>query len=59
MGDDGCQWELKCDPANIGAGAAARCPYDPSYKNCPATQSQKCVDKCPAITPNGCDCFGC
>jgi len=41
------------------AGAAARCPYDPSYKNCPATQSQKCVDKCPAITPNGCDCFGC
>jgi hypothetical protein len=59
MGDDGCEWQLKCDPANIGAGAAASCPYDPSYKNCPGTQSQKCVDKCQAITPNGCDCFGC
>jgi hypothetical protein len=59
MGDDGCQWELKCDPANTGAGAAASCPYDASYKNCPATQSQKCIDHCQAITPNGCDCFGC
>ena len=44
MGDDGCQWELKCDPANIGAGAAASCPYDPSYHNCPTTQSQKCIN---------------
>ncbi|HEY4183951.1 MAG TPA: hypothetical protein VGP07_02740 [Polyangia bacterium] len=59
MGDDGCEWELKCDPSNIGAGSAASCPYDPSYKNCPATQSQKCVNNCQALTPNGCDCFGC
>lgn len=59
MGDDGCNWELKCDPSNIGAGAAASCPYDPNVKNCPTTQSQKCIDHCQAITPNGCDCFGC
>jgi len=59
MGDDGCEWELKCDPSNIGAGSAASCPYDPSAHNCPTTQSQKCIDHCQAITPNGCDCFGC
>lgn len=59
MGDDGCEWELKCDPSNIGAGAAASCPYDPSFKNCPTTQSQKCINSCEALTPKGCDCFGC
>jgi hypothetical protein len=59
MGDDGCQWELKCDPANVGAGAAASCPYDPAYNNCPTTQSQKCINSCQALTPKGCDCFGC
>lgn len=59
MGDDGCNWELKCDPANIGAGAAASCPYDPSYNNCPGPQSQKCINSCEALTPKGCDCFGC
>jgi hypothetical protein len=59
MGDDGCDWQLKCDPSNVGAGAAASCPYDPNAKNCPTTQSQKCIDHCQAITPNGCDCFGC
>ena len=59
MGDDGCQWQLKCDPANTGAGATASCPYDPSFNNCPTMQSTKCVMTCQAITPNGCDCFGC
>lgn len=59
MGDDGCQWQLKCDPANSGAGAANSCPYDPSFKNCPSAQSAKCVANCAPVTPNGCDCFGC
>lgn len=59
MGDDGCNWQLQCDPANVGAGAAASCPYDPSYKNCPTAQSQKCITSCEALTPKGCDCFGC
>jgi hypothetical protein len=56
QGDDGCNWELKCDPANPGA---PKCPYDPNYKNCPPQQSQKCLDFCTKLTPNGCDCFGC
>ena len=59
MGDDGCNWELKCDPANTGASAAASCPYDPNAHNCPTTQSPKCIMNCRAVTPNGCDCFGC
>ena len=33
MGDDGCEWQLKCDPANTGAGAAASCPYDSTFKS--------------------------
>jgi hypothetical protein len=56
MGDDGCEWNLKCDSANPGGTS---CPYDASYKNCPKTQSPKCVRNCQKLTPNGCDCFGC
>lgn len=58
-GDDGCEWQLKCDKLNSGAGASTSCPYDPSFSNCPTTQSAKCIMNCGAITPNGCDCFGC
>jgi hypothetical protein len=58
-GDDGCEWNLKCDPANPGANAAKSCPYDANFKNCPNTQSQQCIDFCRRLTPNGCDCFGC
>jgi hypothetical protein len=56
QGDDGCNWELKCDPLSPGG---AKCPYDPNYRNCPTQQSQKCIDFCTKLTPNGCDCFGC
>lgn len=55
QGDDGCDANLKCDPANT----LASCPYDPSYKNCPTSQSQRCINFCGKLTPNGCDCFGC
>src|SRR4051812_32143406 len=57
MGDDGCEWQLKCDAANPGKNVG--CPYDPSFNNCPATQSQKCINNCRKYVPNGCDCFGC
>src|SRR5262245_30315987 len=57
MGDDGCEWQLKCDMANPGQGVG--CPYDPNYHNCPGAQSQKCIDNCRKYVPNGCDCFGC
>jgi hypothetical protein len=59
MGDDGCEWNLKCDPKNPGQHAAKPCPYDSSYKNCPAKQSARCISNCRKLTPNGCDCFGC
>jgi hypothetical protein len=59
MGDDGCEWNLKCDPANPGAHAAKACEYNPNYHNCPATQSDQCKKSCQKLTPNGCDCFGC
>jgi len=56
MGDDGCEWNLKCDSNNPGGDS---CPYDPNYSNCPTEQSQKCVKNCQKLAPNGCDCFGC
>ncbi|MCG5053514.1 MAG: hypothetical protein KA712_11185 [Myxococcales bacterium] len=56
QGNDGCEWNLKCDAKNPGA---ASCPYDPSFKNCPSAQSEKCLKNCRRVTPNGCDCFGC
>jgi hypothetical protein len=59
QGDDGCDWNFKCDPASPGANAAKACPYDASYHNCTTTQSQKCLTTCRTVTPNGCDCFGC
>jgi hypothetical protein len=58
-GDDGCDWNFKCDPASPGANLTKSCPYDSNYKNCPTTQSQVCLDTCRKVTPNGCDCFGC
>lgn len=59
QGNDGCEWNLKCDPASPGSTAAKPCPYDKNFKNCPATQSDKCIKGCGSVTPNGCDCFGC
>jgi hypothetical protein len=59
MGDDRCEWNLKCDPRNPGAHATRTCPYDPSYRNCPPRQSDRCIERCQRFTPNGCDCFGC
>jgi hypothetical protein len=62
MGNDGCEWQLQCDPKNTNT----KCPYDANYASkhataCSATasQSQKCIDNCRKYVPNGCDCFGC
>jgi hypothetical protein len=56
MGDDGCNWNLRCDPANPGGTA---CPYDPSFMNCPTTVTPTCLMNCAAVCTTGCDCFGC
>jgi len=62
MGDDGCLWQLKCDPMTTNAS----CPYDQAYAeshtsecSLSSSQSQKCIDACQKLVPNGCDCFGC
>ncbi|MBS1121720.1 MAG: putative secreted protein [Deltaproteobacteria bacterium] len=63
-GDDGCDIHVCC---LLGAATVADCPigqnqYDPA--NCPppigtTPLSQLCIDTCGALTPPGCDCFGC
>jgi hypothetical protein len=62
MGDDGCLWQLKCDPLTTNPS----CPYDQTYAqqhadecSLSSSQSQTCIDKCRKLVPNGCDCFGC
>lgn len=52
-GNDGCRWDLGCDPV---AGPAYGCN---NGGNCDRSQPQACVDFCKPLTPNGCDCFGC
>jgi hypothetical protein len=67
MGDDGCEWQLKCDPRNTGATSERKCPYDPDYAaqhaamecSTASSQSDACIAYCQRLTPNGCDCFGC
>ena len=61
-GDDGCDWQLKCDPQSV----EPKCPYDQQYAtqhanecSVSASQSQTCINKCRKLVPNGCDCFGC
>jgi hypothetical protein len=62
MGDDGCLWQLKCDPLST----EPKCAYDSNFASqhasecsTSASQSQFCVDHCSPLVPNGCDCFGC
>ena len=62
MGDDGCLWQLQCDPQSV----EPKCPYSMQYANqhtdtcsVSASQSQRCIDTCRKWVPNGCDCFGC
>jgi hypothetical protein len=54
-----CQWDLRCDPIRVGL--AGRCNYSPMSPAvmCPVQQTADCYRVCRAITPNGCDCFGC
>jgi hypothetical protein len=63
-GNDGCNIHVCCI---LGATTKAACPigqnrYNPS--ECPPPLGttplpQKCLDTCGALTPPGCDCFGC
>ena len=60
QGDDGCIWNLRCDPENPGANIG--CEYT-GNNNCEnesqASWDQECIDFCLPFVPPGCDCFGC
>ena len=61
-GDDNCDRQFKCDPESTHPS----CPYDAVYAaahptecSLSSSQTQRCVDRCGPLVPNGCDCFGC
>jgi hypothetical protein len=57
-GDDNCRWHTCCA---LGIEDGEDCPVDNKFdpdKDCPE-QTQECIDYCGALTPPGCDCFGC
>jgi len=69
-GNDGCNYALQCDPLRDPLNSQGKCGYDPAFilklegtsQSCTAlqtAQTPQCLQNCLAITPNGCDCFGC
>ncbi|MFO7566982.1 MAG: hypothetical protein R6X02_30335 [Enhygromyxa sp.] len=56
-GDDGCMWNLKCDPENPSTKMG--CQYSENAQMCEPEQPQGCLDLCVPLVPSGCDCFGC
>lgn len=73
-GNDGCYWNHQCDPLSVDPNYfpepwnGTKCAYNENA-NTPGTgltcdellnkQPDTCLDVCPSLTPNGCDCFGC
>lgn len=65
-GSGECKWDRRCDilePKVDPSGANPQCLYEPALignaNYCPETQPEGCEESCGALTPNGCDCFGC
>lgn len=58
-GNDGCLYSLTCDPLEPDPACAFSGQGVGQTAKCPAQQPPVCLDTCRAITPNGCDCFGC
>jgi hypothetical protein len=58
-GSGECKWDRRCDPEEPKDG----CTYNESLiglsNYCPDPQPDGCEEGCGALTPNGCDCFGC
>jgi hypothetical protein len=57
-GDDNCRWHTCCA---LGIEDGKDCAVDKNFDpdtDCPE-QTQECIDYCGALTPPGCDCFGC
>ncbi len=61
-GDDGCEWDLRCDPANPGAHLeTGNCEYTGGNicDMIPAEPTPECLEFCAPYVPPGCDCWGC
>lgn len=56
-GDDKCDYNLRCDPADPGAGT--NCAYREGAGGCERQVGPDCLEACQGLVPNGCDCFGC
>lgn len=58
QGNDGCNWDLRCDPADPGAQIG--CGYT-GNNNCSNQEPPdvQCQTACEPYVPPGCDCFGC
>ena len=57
-GNDGCHFHTCC---LLGSTGGSDCPVDHNFDpatDCPP-QTQMCIHVCGALTPPGCDCFGC
>ncbi|HEY8145774.1 MAG TPA: hypothetical protein VIG06_24005 [Kofleriaceae bacterium] len=57
-GDDNCRWHTCCA---LELDKPEDCPVDRKFDpdtDCPE-QTQECIEYCGALTPPGCDCFGC
>lgn len=59
QGDDGCIWDLRCDPENPGANVGCEYTGGNNCGNQPPNQTDQCIMYCSQFTPPGCDCFGC
>jgi hypothetical protein len=59
QGDDGCIWDLRCDPENPGEFIGCEYTGGNNCDNQPPNQEQGCIEFCEPFVPPGCDCFGC
>jgi hypothetical protein len=59
QGDDGCIWDLRCDPENPGANIGCEYTGGNNCDNQPPNQEEGCIEFCEPFVPPGCDCFGC
>jgi len=57
--DDGCQFDLRCDPARATAKACKYNTQPPGIRCDRESDWATCRNVCGRLTPNGCDCFGC
>ncbi len=64
-GNDGCYWNHECDTLDPETTACvvntnANTPGTPlSCSELETQQPASCLQVCPQLVPNGCDCFGC